>query len=318
MNDTTAPAAAHPDYSASTAMPPRSRLLLVDDQAINIRILHQIFAADHDVFMATSGAEALTFCKATPPDLVLLDVVMAGMDGLEACRQLKTDPDTASIPVIFVTALDDSDGEAACWDAGGVDFITKPINAMTVRNRVRAHLTLKHQSDLLRRMAWLDGLTGVANRRQFDDRIAREWRRCLRQGAPLSVAAIDIDWFKPFNDTYGHLAGDDCLGQVAAAIQSSLLRPGDLVARVGGEEFTCLLPDVDADGACVIGERINAAIAGLRIAHGGSPKGAVTASIGIACEIPTAQDGADALLERADRSLYRAKHGGRAQVCCDR
>ena len=153
----------------------RERLLVVDDQPMNIRALHEIFAATHDVFMATSGEQALAFCRATPPDLVLLDVVMPQMSGLEVCRRLKQDPETALIPVIFVTALDDpAEEEAACWKAGGVDFITKPINAQTTRNRVRAHLTLKRQADVLRRLAWIDGLTGLANKRQFDERwIAR-------------------------------------------------------------------------------------------------------------------------------------------------
>jgi diguanylate cyclase (GGDEF)-like protein len=297
--------------------PGRARLLVVDDQPINIRAIHQLFSGDHDVFMATSGEEALAFCRATPPDLVLLDVVMKGLDGLETCRRLKADPDTATIPVIFVTALDDPSEEAACWDAGGVDFITKPVNPRTVRNRVRAHLTLKHQSDLLRRMAWMDGLTGVANRRQFDDRMTREWRRCLRMGVPLSVATIDIDHFKVYNDTYGHLVGDDCLRRVAAAIEANLLRPGDLVARIGGEEFTCVLPDLDATGARKVGERLEGAVRALQIAHAGSPLGVISASVGIATTIPDSASAAEALLERADRGLYRAKDAGRARVCSD-
>lgn len=295
----------------------RARLLVVDDQPINIRALHEVFSADHDVFMATSGEQALAFCRETPPDLVLLDVVMPQMDGLEVCRALKLDPETASIPVIFVTSLDDPQGEAACWDAGGVDFITKPINAQTVRNRVRAHLTLKQQSDLLRRMAWIDGLTGVANRRQFDERLGREWQRCRRGGRPLSVAIIDIDFFKSYNDTYGHLAGDDCLRRVAATIAQCLTRPGDLVARTGGEEFTCLLPEVDLTGARVVAERIERSVRALDIRHSANESGSVTISIGIACAAPGTDETVEDLQARADRGLYRAKGKGRGQVCSD-
>ncbi|KRA16325.1 MULTISPECIES: diguanylate cyclase [unclassified Lysobacter] len=295
----------------------RARLLVVDDQPINIRALHEVFSADHDVFMATNGAQALAFCRQTPPDLVLLDVVMPDLSGLEVCRALKADPETQSIPVIFVTSLDDPAEEAACWDAGGVDFITKPINALTVRNRVRAHLTLKQQSDLLRRMAWVDGLTGVANRRQFDERLAREWQRCRRGGQPLSAGIIDIDHFKAYNDTYGHLAGDDCLRQVAAAIESSLARPGDLVARTGGEEFTCLLPEIDLAGARVVVENVERAVRALGISHAASEHGTVTVSIGIATAQPAEEENAESLLNRADSGLYRAKRGGRARVRSD-
>lgn len=295
----------------------RARLLVVDDQPINIRALYEVFSPDHDVFMATNGAQALEFCQQTPPDLVLLDVVMPELSGLEVCRALKADPETQSIPVIFVTSLDDPAEEAACWDAGGVDFITKPINALTVRNRVRAHLTLKQQSDLLRRMAWVDGLTGVANRRQFDERLVREWQRCRRGGQPLSAGIIDIDYFKAYNDTYGHLAGDDCLRQVAGAIERSLMRPGDLVARTGGEEFTCLLPEIDLNGARFAVENVERAVRALGIAHSASEHGMVTVSIGVATALPAGEETAESLLMRADNGLYGAKRAGRARVRSD-
>ncbi|HEV8693436.1 MAG TPA: diguanylate cyclase [Lysobacter sp.] len=305
------------DAQVGEGTPARARLLIVDDHPINIRALHEVFSADHDIFMALSGEEALTFCHKTPPDLVLLDVVMPQMDGLQVCRALKQDPETEGIPVIFVTGLDDPEEEAACWDAGGVDFITKPINAKTVRNRVRAHLTLKQQADLLRRMAWIDGLTGVANRRQFDERLLREWKRCLRSGLPLSAAIVDIDFFKAYNDTYGHLAGDDCLRQVAGAVQYSLLRPIDLVARTGGEEFTCLLPEIGLDGARSIAERIESAVRDLHIAHAASALGCVTVSIGIASVEAKMDETPEGLLLRADHGLYQAKGSGRGRVCGD-
>lgn len=297
--------------------PGRARLLIVDDHPINIRALHEVFASDHDVFMALTGDQALAFCRKTPPDLVLLDVLMPEMDGLQVCRALKEAPETAGIPVIFVTGLDDPEGEAACWDAGCVDFITKPINARTVRNRVRAHLTLKHQADLLRRTAWIDGLTGVANRRQFDEQLQREWQRCRRSGAALSVAVVDMDCFKAYNDTYGHLTGDDCLRQVAAAAQRSLLRPMDMVARTGGERFTCLLPEVGLDGARTIADRIESAVRDLHIPHAASVVASVTVSIGIASAVASINETTEGLLQRAEQALHRAKSRGRGRVCSD-
>ncbi len=303
----------HADPLSNMTQTRRAQLLVVDDQPINIRILHQIFAAEHDVFMATSGEQALAFCEKTPPDLVLLDVVMQGLSGLEVCAALKQQPETASIPVIFVTALDHPEEEAACWKAGGVDFITKPINAQTTRNRVRAHLTLKYQSDMLRQLAWIDGLTGVANRRQFDERLPSDFKRCRRAGVPMSVAQVDVDFFKRYNDALGHLAGDDCLRQVAIALRDGMYRPADLVARTGGEEFTVLMPEIDADGARVLAERLASAVRGLGLPHPDSVASHVTVSIGVATSC-AADERAESLLQRADRALYLAKQRGRAQV----
>lgn len=291
----------------------RPKLLVVDDQPINIRALHQVFSEDHEVFMAMNGKDAIAFCEQTPPDLVLLDIVMPGMSGLEVCRQLKANLATADIPVIFVTSQDDPKEESACWDAGAVDFITKPINAQTTRNRVRAHLTLKHQADVLRRLAWIDGLTGIPNKRQFDERMQQELRRCRRESMQLAVAVIDIDYFKAFNDTYGHLAGDDCLRKVAQAIHGSLLRPGDIVARVGGEEFACILLGFDLAGAREVGERIERAVRDLAIAHAHGVEGRVTVSVGGSSILPGAGTSADVLIDGADQMLYAAKRAGRAR-----
>ena len=291
-----------------------ARILVVDDQPLNIVAIHQLFEGEHEMFMATGGEQALAFCRATPPDLVLLDVVMPEPGGLAVCRALAADAATRDIPVIFVTGVDDPDGEAACWDAGGVDFITKPLNVRTVRNRVRVHLTLKRQADLLRQLAWLDGLTGIPNRRHFDDRLDAEWRRCARLGSPLSVVAIDIDHFKLFNDTYGHQAGDEVLRSVAQAASACVSRPGDVLARTGGEEFICLLPHAQREGATAVAERIRQAVGALEIPHTGSDIGRVTVSLGVASVHPDQADTSADLLRAADRALYRAKADGRDRV----
>ena len=172
--------------------PRRPRLLVVDDQPVNIQTLYQAFHADHQVLMATSGEQALKLAQAQLPDLVLLDVVMPGLDGHVVCQRLKADPATRDIPVIFVTAHDDEAAETLGLALGAVDFIRKPINPNIVRARVKTHLTLKAQSDLLRQWVYLDGLTGVANRRAFDERLASECLRAARNGSALSVVLLEI------------------------------------------------------------------------------------------------------------------------------
>ncbi len=293
----------------------RPKLLVVDDQAANIQALYQVFHADHQIFMATNGLEALDVCREQQPDLVLLDVVMPGMDGYEVCIQLKADAATRDIPVIFVTARDDELAETRGLASGAVDFIAKPINPAVVRARVKTHLTLKAQSDLLRELAFSDGLTGVANRRHFDTRFASEWRRSLRSRTPLTLMLVDVDFFKRYNDVYGHQAGDDCLRIVAGCIAASLRRPGDLLARYGGEEFACLLPETGTAGAGMLAQALEAAVRGLALPHPGSgATGVVTVSVGVAVKGPEAAGKAEHLLALADTKLYEAKAGGRARI----
>jgi diguanylate cyclase (GGDEF)-like protein len=264
--------------------------------------------------MATNGSDAIAFCEASQPDLVLLDVVMPELSGLDVCRALKASPATADIPVIFVTSLNEPEEESACWDVGAVDFITKPINAKTTRNRVRAHLTLKHQADILRQLAWVDGLTGIPNKRQIDARSEQEFRRSKREELPLAVAVVDIDYFKAFNDTYGHLAGDDCLRSVAQALQASMQRPGDFVGRMGGEEFICIFPGTNLQDATELVQRLDAAVRGLHLPHVGGIEGQVTVSIGVVSGVPQGDVSMAVLVEQADKALYQAKQHGRARV----
>jgi diguanylate cyclase (GGDEF)-like protein len=292
----------------------RARLLVVDDQPANIQTLYQVFSTDHQVFMATHGEQALALCAAQQPDLVLLDVEMPGMDGHEVCRRLKADRATSDIPVIFVTAHKDEASEAAGLDIGAVDFITKPINPRIVRARVNTHLTLKAQSDLLRHWVYIDGLTSVYNRRCFDERLASEWGRAVRNRGELSVLLLDVDHFKLFNDRYGHQAGDDCLRRIADALGSGLRRPGDLLARYGGEEFACLLPDTGLAGAMVVAEQLAQCVRDLAIEHAGSSVAPmVTISVGACSKSGAQQEAPKALLLCADEQLYAAKSRGRNQ-----
>ena len=294
----------------------KPKLLVVDDQPINIQVMHQIFGGDYQVFMATSGAQALSICQTNPPDLVLLDIVMPNMDGFGVCTQLKANDATCNIPVIFVTAHTDAAQETHGLSLGAVDFIAKPVNPAVVRARVKTQLTLKFQSDLLRKLVFLDGLSGVFNRRYFDQQLGVEWARSSRSHAPLSIIMIDVDHFKLFNDRYGHQAGDDCLRQIAAALKACLKRPADLVARYGGEEFACILPDTSFHDAIGLGNDLERKIRALRIPHAvSSVTDVITVSVGVATRTVDSAKDAVALVGLADAQLYDAKQSGRGRVC---
>ena len=293
----------------------RPRLLVVDDQPVNIQSLHQVFAADCQVLMATSGAQALALCRDKQPDLVLLDVQMPGMDGYELCVRIKTDAELSPIAVIFVTSSDRPEDETRGLEAGAADFITKPFNPAVVRARVRAQLTIKLQADLLREMAFVDGLTGVHNRRHFDEQFEMEMQRALRSRESLAVLLADVDFFKRYNDAYGHLAGDDCLRRVARALKNSLRRPGDVLARYGGEEFACILPDTGLAGALSVAENMEAAVRALQMDHSQSDVGPfLSVSLGVAVSTSGRSDAAS-LLSLADEQLYKAKAQGRGRSC---
>ncbi|MBA4176787.1 MAG: diguanylate cyclase response regulator [Leptothrix sp. (in: Bacteria)] len=288
------------------------RLLVVDDQPVNIQAIYQAFNADHQVLMATSGEQALKAAVAAQPDLILLDVVMPGMDGHEVCRRLKANAATCDIPVIFVTAHSDESAETHGLALGAVDFISKPINPAIVRARVKTHLTLKAQADLLRQWVYVDGLTGVRNRRAFDEQLGTEWRRAVRDGTELSVVLLDVDFFKRYNDHYGHQAGDACLRAVAERLRVAVRRPGDLVVRYGGEEFACLLPDTPLQGALAFARELGAGIEALALAHAESTVSEfVTVSLGVCTAAVHGAGSAEALLRAADAQLYEAKAAGR-------
>ena len=293
----------------------RPKIVVIDDMPVNIRILHAVLARDFDVRCATSGPEGLEVVAKEQPDLVLLDVMMPEMDGYEVCRRLKADAVTAKIPVIFVTALDEVEEEARGLELGAVDYLTKPVTPAIVLARVRTHVELKRLRDRLELMSTTDGLTGIANRRGLDVCLGREWLRAARAKSPLSLIMADIDFFKAFNDHYGHLAGDTCLRKVAQAMAGTATRSADLVARYGGEEFVVVLPDTDAAGARVLAEELRRRVAALGIVHAASAAaGCVTISIGVASLVPDGRDDPSYLILKADEALYQAKDQGRDRV----
>jgi len=289
------------------------RILVVDDAMENVQILHQALRDEHEVLFALSGEKAIEVALAQQPDLILLDAVMPGMDGYAVCAALEASPRLQDIPVIFVTALSQPEDETRALEAGAVDFISKPFNVAVVRARVRSQLTIKRQADAMRELSLTDGLTGVANRRHFNDRLESEWRRCARANLPLSLIMIDIDHFKLYNDRYGHQAGDLCLQEVSAAMKRCAARPQDLLARYGGEEFILLLPQEGPEGAEAVAQRIQDEVRKLAVPHEASPTAAiVTVSMGLASAMPPLErQDANALIRSADANLYQAKQGGR-------
>jgi diguanylate cyclase (GGDEF)-like protein len=294
---------------------PRPKLLLVDDQPLNIRLLHELFRNEFDVFMATDGLQAIAKAQSSSPDLILLDVVMPGMDGYEVCQRLKADPITSEIPIIFVTAHFDEAEEVRGFELGAVDFIHKPINPIITKARINNQLVLRQQKELLRSIALIDGLTGIANRRKFDEELQADWMQCTRAQQFLSLLIIDVDLFKLYNDRYGHQLGDSCLQLIAQTLKHSLNRPYDLAARYGGEEFACILPHTEINGATHIAEKILSNIRNLKIEHLDSKiDQIVTASIGIATTTPQIEGQPALLLEAADQQLYLSKQKGRACV----
>ena len=294
-----------------TETTPLPRILIVDDEPANVHVLADCLRGLYDVRFATDAARALELAQAQPIDLVLLDVVMPGMDGFELLRRLKAEPRTQHVPVIFVTAMDEIDDEERGLNLGAVDYLTKPIRPAIVRARVRTHVQLKTQRDLLERSAMIDGLTGIANRRRFDEELERRWREAQRNHSSLSLMLVDVDHFKQFNDNYGHGAGDECLRRVAGAIEAGFSRAGDLAARYGGEEFAVLWQGGNGTGQV---QRMLQAIRALGIPHKASSAGdIVSASAGAVEGVPQAGSSPRQMLEEADRLLYAAKQGGRNQ-----
>ncbi|MGI4845926.1 MAG: diguanylate cyclase [Janthinobacterium lividum] len=434
----------HPAFEP--AVPARqAAILIVDDAPASLGLLQEMLRGQgYRTFVAISGERALDLAQRVQPDLILLDVMLPGLDGLETCRRLKANPATGDIPVIFVSACSDTDDIVAGFDQGAADYIAKPLRLPEVIARVRAQLNFRSASqsstqqarrlrmivegmdeglmllgqdgriqyanpaserclgysgteltgrplaallaepaandyaayfgrrernepgilercrgtrevllqqpdgsvramDLslspmasseqlyvallhdithhkqsetaLQRAAMADPLTGIANRRQFDACLEREWQRAIRLAKPLSLLVLDVDHFKLYNDLLGHAAGDQCLQAVASTVQAHALRATDLAARYGGEEFVLLLPDTPYAGAAKLADSIRADVERLRVPNPrSSTSDFVTVSIGVATFVPTQFDDMRALFQAADRAMYEAKAAGRNRV----
>jgi diguanylate cyclase (GGDEF)-like protein len=291
-------------------------LLVVDDSRTLRRLLGNLMCERYRVLTAETGEAGLALALEHRPDLILLDVRMPDLDGFAVCRRLKDDSRTREIPVLFLTAMGGEAEEMRALEAGGIDFIQKPVSPPVLAARVRNQLALKHQQDRLRNLSLLDGLTGIGNRRRFDQYLEMEWQRCSRNGQPLSLVMGDVDHFKAYNDGYGHGPGDECLRAVARVFGRALRRPADLAARYGGEEFVCLLPETDQDGARIVADQIMVQMADLALPHAFSPVSRqVTVSVGLAtASPPSLARSCRSLVEEADLWMYEAKARGRNRV----
>ncbi|WP_375514979.1 diguanylate cyclase domain-containing protein [uncultured Nostoc sp.] len=298
----------------------QSLVLIVDDEPFIRMILRQFLERErYQIAEAQNGIEAIKVFKQLHPDIILLDAMMPDMDGFECCTQLQSLDCSKYTPVLMVTGLEDQESVDRAFAVGAMDYVTKPIHWAVLRQRVKR---LIEQSQLqqkleavnmeLQRLATIDGLTQVANRRGFEEYLNQEWQRMKRDKCPLSLILCDVDFFKLYNDTYGHRIGDRCLQEIAKAIKDIIKRPGDLVARYGGEEFAVILPNTDIEGVTHVADNICHAVRTLAIPHKNSQVSHhVTISVGFTTEIPQPDSDLEEMIAVADRALYQAKAAGR-------
>jgi diguanylate cyclase (GGDEF)-like protein len=309
----------------SSSHPPL--ILIVDDDLFMRKILVRYLEREnYFVAEAANGLEALTIYQERQPDVILLDAMMPVLDGFECCARLQKLPNGDHTPVLIITALDDRESVDRAYEVGASDYVTKPIHWAVLRQRVRRLLdqaNLRQQLEdtnkqlavvvqELRRLVSIDGLTQVANRRCLDEYLEQEWKRSQREQTPTSLVLCDIDFFKNYNDNYGHQEGDRCLQEIAQAISKSTNRPADLVARYGGEEFAIILPNTDSEGGMNVAIRATEIVRSLQLPHDFSKvANHVTISCGVSTIIPTQELQVTHLLKSADLALYLAKAEGR-------
>ncbi len=325
--------------TSTTPVPPLpiTRVLLVDDQLMIAEAVRRMLAGYDDIeyYSVSDAVSALATAERIRPTVILQDLVMPGIDGFALIKSYRASEALREVPVIVLSSKEDAKLKAHGFAVGANDYLVKLPEQLELLARVRYHsagLISRQQRDQafidlhesqrllaesnveLQKMASVDGLTAIANRRRFDETMKTEWQRGQRDKSPLSMLLCDIDCFKPFNDTYGHQAGDQCLKAAAAMLAAQLKRPADLAARYGGEEFAVVLPATDVEGALLVAEQCRAGMEALAIKHSGGPAGKVTMSIGVASVLPDAGGSVEQLIARADKALYAAKDGGRNRV----
>ncbi len=320
-------------------------VLLVDDQAMVAEgIRRMLVDEDMEFHYCNDPKAAIPTALDIGATTILQDLVMPDVDGMTLVRFYRNHPATRNIPIIVLSSKDDPKIKSDAFNNGATDYLVKLPDKVELIARIQAHsrsfmaqlerdaafaelhnmqkqleeanAQLQLRNEELDRLSTQDGLTGIANRRYFDEVLSKEWRRAAREKTKLSLVMIDIDFFKFYNDNYGHQGGDDCLKQVSAALQKTGCRPGDLVSRYGGEEFVVILPNTSADGAMVIAEKLCLAVRALKIKHEFSKAGdIVTISMGVATMIPVSGTPEGLLITAADQALYEAKEEGRNRAC---
>jgi len=291
------------------------KILIVDDEKANRKILKELLQDEATIIFAKNGEQAIELAQKHVPDLIVRDVVMPDKSGFEVIEAIKNDPTTMGISVIFITGLANSDDEERGFDLGGCDYIYKPFKANIVIARVLMHLELIRQRKVLNEIAHVDALTGIFNRRKFDEVLNDELAANKRDKKRLAIAIVDVDFFKQYNDKYGHGAGDIALKKVATSLREVLQRPRDFAARYGGEEFVILLPDSDIEGTKMVISNIYQALEEKNVVHEHSHvSDKLTVSIGATIIDHTHSFNSEELLHKADKLLYQAKSNGRNQL----
>ena len=289
-------------------------VLIIDDHETVIMALEKILRPDYTVFAALNGSEGIRLAEKYLPDVILLDIMMLEMDGYAVLAELKKSDPTKSIPVIFLTALTSDADEEKGLLLGAVDYIVKPFSPAIVKLRLTNQIKILDQIRTIEKLSLSDQLTGLPNRRAFEERIKIEWARAIREQTPISILITDIDKFKDYNDTYGHLQGDAVLQAIGKAFSNVLKRPADFIARWGGEEFITVLPNTNSAGALDIAEQIRKSAEATKIHSKSDIISNITVSIGVnAQESPCGK--LEDFFHGADVALYDAKRIGRNCVC---
>ncbi|MCL2690292.1 MAG: diguanylate cyclase [Chitinispirillia bacterium] len=294
----------------------RNSVLIVDDDRSNIITLtHIIVSLDYTVHVAKNGRDAVETAMKCRPDVIILDIIMPDMDGYEVLALLKGEEQTRAIPVVFISGLGKTEDEEKGLLLGASDYISKPFSPTVVKLRIQNQIQIINQMDMIRNLSMIDSLTGIPNRRNFDYRLTLEWNHAIRNKTPLSILLIDLDRFKVYNDTYGHLQGDIALKTTAEVITGSFKRSIDFAARWGGEEFAVLLPNTDSESAHEIAELIRENIEFACVPCTDCAAAKITTSIGLNTVIPTLNHSVDNFIKEADEALYSAKKTGKNKVC---
>ncbi len=290
------------------------KILIVDDSALQAAQLKSILKDEYDVTLANTAEDGLRHASAGDYSLILLDVVMPGMDGFTLLKKLQEEIITRSIPVILITSLADIQHEQQGLTLGAVDYITKPFHPLIVNARVHTHIKLYQYRKQVERQSMTDQLTGIANRRRYDLYSAAKWQEAVRLQIPVSICMFDIDYFKAYNDTFGHPAGDKVITTVASVLSQRLRRSTDFVARYGGEEFVALVLGGGASAVFRHIQNVRREVEKLRIPHSPQASQWVTISGGGVTAIPKNGDEYGVFLKIADAMLYDAKKFGKNQV----